>query len=189
LQARATQDLNAMADTHSRIRTTTTVYRGRVFAVTVDQVTLPNGRTVQMEVVRHPGSVVLLAMPAPDRIVLIRQYRYAADQWLWELPAGSRGPGEAPETAASRECHEEIGRIPGQVERLGTLFPSPGFCDETMIFFRLTRLRGPLPTDPVAAQDADELLEPRDFAIADARQMVRDGTIIDMKTAFGLSLI
>ena len=178
-----------MTETPSRIRTTTTVYRGRVFSVTVDHVTLPNGRTVQMDVVRHPGSVVLLAMPSSDRIELVRQYRYAVDQWLWELPAGGLAPGEEPEAAASRECHEEIGRIPGQVERLATLFPSPGFCDETMTFLRLTRLRDPLPADPPAVQDADEVLEARDYAIDEAREMVRSGAIIDLKTAFGLSLI
>ncbi len=178
-----------MADTQSRIQATETIYRGRVFTVHVDRVTLPNGRTVAMEVVRHPGSVVLIAMPAPDHVVLLRQYRYAVDRWLWELPAGGLAPGEAAEAAAIRECHEETGRIPGRVERLGMLFPTPGFCDEAMIFFRLTGLRNPGPTDPPAAQDADELLDAQTFEIAEARQMVRAGAIIDLKTAYGLSLI
>jgi ADP-ribose pyrophosphatase len=178
-----------MADVQPRILGRETVYSGRIFAVTVDRIALPNGRTVTMDVVRHPGSVVLLPMPAPDRIVLIRQYRYAVDRWLWELPAGGVAPGEAPDAAARRECHEEIGKIPGLVEPLGTRFPSPGFCDEAMIFFRLTHLRDPLATDPPASQDADELIEAQEFAMADARQMVRDGAIVDMKTAYGLSLI
>ena len=178
-----------MTNAQSRVQATRTVHSGRVFAVKVDRVRLPNGRDVEMEVVRHPGSVVLVPMPAPDRIVLVRQYRYATDQWLWELPAGSLAPGEKLEEAAGRECHEEIGRIAGQIERLGTFYPSPGFCDETMTFFRLTRLRDPLPTDPPANLDFNELLEVQEFVIDDARQMVRTGTIIDMKTALGLMLI
>ena len=63
---------------------------------------------------RHPGSVVLLPMTAPDRILLVRQYRYVVDRWLWELPAGTLEPNESLEAAALRECHEEVGKIAGR---------------------------------------------------------------------------
>ena len=76
------------------------VYRGRVFSLSVDRVTLPSGHTVDMDVVRHPGSVVLLPMPAPDQLILIRQYRYAVDRFIWELPAGSLEAGRGSEPAA-----------------------------------------------------------------------------------------
>ena len=178
-----------MTDTPPQLLGTQAVYRGRTFAVDIDEVTLPNGRTVTMEIVRHRGSVVLLAMPAPDRIVLVRQYRYAAARWLWELPAGGLEPGEAAEAAAAQECHEEVGRIPGRIDRLGTFLPSPGFCDETMTFFRLTELRDPSPADAPAVRDADEVLEVQEFTVAEARRMVRDGAILDLKTAFGLTLV
>src|SRR5437762_12128799 len=98
------------------------LFQGRIFTISVDRVTYPDGRTVNMEVVRHPGSVVLLPMPAPARIVLVRQYRYAVDKWLWELPAGTLEPDEEPEAAALRECHEEIGKIADHAQRLMTLY-------------------------------------------------------------------
>ncbi len=69
------------------------IYQGRIFTVEVDRVELPSGHTVSMEIVRHGGSVVMLPMPDPDRIILIRQYRYTIDRWIWELPAGSLKPG------------------------------------------------------------------------------------------------
>jgi len=178
-----------MPEHRSRIVASHNVYRGRILSLSVDQVVLPNGHRTAMEVVRHGGSVVLLVMPAGDRVVLTHQYRYAVDRWLWELPAGGIEPGESPEAAARRECHEEVGKIAEAVESIGTLFPTPGYCDEAMTFFRLTRIRDPLQTDPIATQDSDELLEAGEFTIDEARRMVRDGSIVDLKTAFGLSLV
>src|SRR6185436_18690546 len=107
----------------------------------VDTVAYPDGRIVKFEAVRHPGSVVVIPMPARDRVILVKQYRHVVGQWLWELPAGGIEPGEKPHAAALRECHEEIGQVAGHAEPLGTYFPSPGFCDETMNFFLLTDLR------------------------------------------------
>lgn len=167
----------------------TIAFQGRIFTVSVDRVTYPDGRTVNMEVVRHPGSVVMIPMPAPARVVLVRQYRYVVDKWLWELPAGTLEPGEEPEAAALRECHEEVGRIAGRAQHLSTLYPSPGFCDEVMSFFLLTELRNRRPGEAPPAQDPDELLNVKEFSVADARQMLRKGEILDMKTALGLTLI
>ena len=79
-------------------------------------------------------------MPAADAVILIRQYRYTIDRWIWELPAGTLKPGEDPAAGAARECEEEIALVPGRVERLRALYPTPGFCDEQMIFFRCTEL-------------------------------------------------
>jgi ADP-ribose diphosphatase len=171
------------------IRDSQTVFRGRVFNVTVDRVAYPDGRIVTMEVVHHRGSVVLLPMPAPDRIILIRQYRYVVDQWLWELPAGSLEPNESLDAAALRECHEEIGKIAGRSQRLGTCFPTPGFCDEAMNFFLLTDLRDRRPDELAPHQDPDELLTVKEFSVGDVRNMIRAGEIVDMKTVVGLTLI
>src|SRR5262245_7982751 len=128
------------------------VYDGRIFDVTVDRVRLPHGREATLELVRHDGSVVLLPITADGRVLLVRQYRHAAGRFLWELPAGSLEAREDPEAAAMRECHEELGLIPGRIERLLTLFPTPGFCTETMTFFQIMDLRTPSADDPPAHQ-------------------------------------
>ena len=82
-------------------------------------------------------------MTDAGEVVLVRQYRHAIGRWAWELPAGSLKHGEDPEKAAIRECHEEIGLIPARMERLGAFFPTPGYCDEEMNFYRATGLRAP----------------------------------------------
>ena len=148
-----------------------------------------DGRLVQMEIVRHPGSIVLLPMTATDRILLVRQYRYAVDRWLWELPAGTLEANENPHAAALRECHEEVGKIAGNAEKLLSFFPSPGFCDEEMHFFRLTNLRERFDSEAPAHQDPDEILKVKEFAVDEVRRMIRLGEICDMKTALGLTLL
>ncbi len=163
-------------------------YSGRIFRVEVDRVTLPSGHTLDMEIVRHPGSVVILPVPAPGSVILIRQYRYTIDRWIWELPAGTLRPGEDPAAAAARECEEEIGLVPGRVTRLQGYFPTPGFCDEEMIYCRCDDLRPPAP-DSTVRKDEDEEIEPRTFTVAEARAMVASGEIVDLKTMAGLTLL
>jgi ADP-ribose pyrophosphatase len=162
------------------------VFKGRVFSVEVSQVTLPNGREVTAEVVRHPRSVVIIPMPSSGSVILIRQYRFPVNQWLWELPAGSVDDGEEPEAAARRECHEEIGQVPQALMRLGTFVPTPGYCDEQMVFFKASSLE--TPAEP-ATPDEDEDIEMKTFTIVEARDMIRRGEISDMKTIVGLRLI
>jgi ADP-ribose pyrophosphatase len=172
----------------ARLESRRSIYTGRIFQLDVDRVQLPSGHTVDLEIVRHPGSVVLIPMPSPDEVVLIRQFRYSIDRWIWELPAGSRNADEDPDAAAARECEEEIGLVPGRVERLRSFYPTPGFCDEEMIFYRCTELGEPAP-DSTAHKDEDEDLEPRTFTLAEARALLGRGEIVDMKTAVGLSLV
>lgn len=162
------------------------VYHGHVFDVDRDRVRMPNGREVTVDVVRHARSVVLLPVPEPGHVVLVRQYRYAVNRWLWELPAGSVDEREDPEHAARRECHEEIGQVPDTVVRLASLYPTPGYCDEEMFFFRLSGLTKPAES---AEADEDEDIEVRVFSLPDAREMVRHGEITDMKTIVGLTMI
>ena len=178
-----------MSEALPELKHSDVVYQGRVFNITVDRVAFPDGRVVKMECVRHRGSVVLLPMTAPDRILLVRQYRYVVNQWLWELPAGTLEPNEGLEAAALRECHEEVGKIAGRVKKLSSLFPSPGFCDENMHFFLLTDLRDRLPGEPAPHQDPDEILNVKEFSVSEVREMVRTGQIADMKTAVGIALV
>jgi ADP-ribose pyrophosphatase len=166
----------------------TTVHTGRIFRVEIDVVTLPTGHEVDMEIVRHPGSVVLIPIPEPGKIILIRQYRYTIDRWIWELPAGSLKPNEDPDQAAPRECEEEIGLVPHKITRLRGYYPTPGFCDEIMTYYRCEDLRAPAPNS-TAKQDEDEEIEPRTFTMDEARALVRTGEIVDLKTLAGLSLI
>lgn len=178
-----------MTDTSpAHLRSRTVIREGRIFRIEVDEVTLPTGHTVEMEVIRHPGSVVLLPVPASGQIVLIRQYRYTIDRYIWELPAGSLKPAEDPDAAAVRECEEEIGLVPGRIERLAAFYPTPGFCDELMIFYRCTDL-GPPPADSSAKKDEDEDIEPRTFTLDEARGLVASGEIVDLKTVAGLTLL
>ena len=160
------------------------VHRGRAFRTRRDRVRLPNGREATMDVVRHPVSVILVPLPDPGRVILVRQYRYAVDRWIWELPAGNVEPGEDREAAALRECAEETGWTARRVERMGAFYPSPGYCDEVMLFYRLTEL-----TETARlALDADEVLEPRIFTLDTARRMIAEGPVADMKSALGLRL-
>ena len=164
------------------------VFTGRVFSVEVDKVRLPNGREHEVAVVRHPPAVVLIPMQDSHRVILVRQYRHSVRRELWELPAGSVDQGESAEAAARRECAEETGLVPHRIEQLGAFYPTPGYCDEQMIFFRVSDLRAPEPGSPFAP-DEDEDIHATAFAIDEARQMVARGEIVDLKTAYGLTLI
>lgn len=174
--------MNEDAEVISRER----AFEGKVFNVDRERVKLPHGPTVTVDVVRHTKSAVILPVPEPGQVILIRQYRHAVNRWLWEVPAGSVDEGESPEAAAKRECHEEIGQVPQTVVRLAALYPTPGYCDEEMVFFRVSGL-----TDPseAATVDEDEHIEARTFTLREARDMIRRGEIVDMKTVVGLGLI
>jgi 8-oxo-dGTP pyrophosphatase MutT (NUDIX family) len=164
------------------------VYRGRVFSVEVETRRLPGGGDHEVAIVRHPPSVVLIPVPDAGHVILVRQYRHSLGRELWELPAGSVEAGESASEAAARECEEEIALRPGHVERLISLYPTPGYCDEEMIFFRVADLRQP-PADSPHKPDDDEEILAREVTIAEARAMVERGDIIDLKTAYGLTLI
>jgi ADP-ribose pyrophosphatase len=178
-----------MSEAPPDLKRSDVVYKGRVFTVTVDRVAFADGRLVNMECVRHRGSVVLLPMTAPDRILLVRQYRYVVGRWLWELPAGTLEADGPADAAALRECHEEVGKIAGRAEKLASFFPSPGFCDEEMNFFLLTDLRDRRSDESAPHQDPDEVLAVREFPLEEVRRMIAKGDILDMKTAVGMTLM
>src|SRR5688572_2483499 len=178
-----------MSEALPELKQSETIYKGRVLSISVDHVAYPDGRVVKMECVRHRGSVVLLPMTMPDRILLVRQYRYVVDRWLWELPAGTLEVDESAEAAALRECQEEVGKIAARARKLLSFFLSHGFCDEEMNFFLLTDLRDRRPGEAAPHQDPDEILNVKEFSVQEVRDMVRAGEIVDMKTALGVTLI
>src|SRR5215510_5755643 len=164
------------------------VFKGRVFAVEAGQKVFPNGITHRVEIVRHAPSVVLIPIEDDGRVVLIRQFRAPLDRVIWEFPAGRVDPGESEDAAARRECEEEIGRVPHRIERIRGLYPAPGFCDERLIFFQVSDLRLP-PPDSRHTPDEDEDIETRTTTVAEARAIVGRGEIVDLKTAYALTLL
>ena len=135
------------------------------------------------EVVRQRGSVAALPVLDDGRVVLVRQYRYAVDAFVWELPAGRRDPGETPEEGARRELEEEVGLRAGALEPLLVFWTTPGFCDEVMHLFRATGLE-PVPPRP----EADEKIESATFTLEEAIEMVKRGEIREGKTLVALLL-
>jgi ADP-ribose pyrophosphatase len=164
------------------------VFTSRAFDVEVDRRRHPDGREQDVVIVRHRPSVVLIPVDDDGRLILVRQYRAPLDRHTWEFPAGSVEPGEFVEAAAARECEEEIGLVPGRLEHLGSWYPVPGYCDEQMIFFRLSQLRPPAPDSP-HKPDEDEEIETKTLSIDEARAMANRGEIVDLKTAFALTFL
>jgi len=157
------------------------VYEGKVLSLDVDEVEEPGGVRALREVVRHRGSVAALPVLEDGRVVLVRQYRYAVGEPVWELPAGRLDPGETPEEGARRELEEEVGLRAGRLEPLSVFYTTPGFCDETMHLFRGTDLM-PVPARP----EADERIEAKVVALDEARAMVYRGEVREGKTLVAL---
>ena len=165
-----------------------TIYKGRVFSVETGRRRFPNGTEHDVAIVRHAPSVVLIPFDADGRVIVVRQYRAPLDREIWEFPAGRLDEGESAEDAARRECEEEIGVVPHRLERLGAFYPAPGFCDEQLIFFRVSDLRQPPPESP-NQPDEDEDITTRAMPVAEVRAMLQRGEIVDLKTAYALTLI
>jgi ADP-ribose diphosphatase len=164
----------------SKVLSSKTVFQGRVFHVTRDNVTEPNGVTAIREVIRHSGSVVILAIdrtsPEPG-VLLERQYRYAAGDYLLELPAGRIDPGENALTAGKRELLEETGYTARKWTKVLFFYPSPGFLQETMTVFLAENLKS-----GIAQPEADERIEHSFYPLSSLIRRIKTGTIRDGKT-------
>ncbi len=156
------------------------VYRGPVFHVTTDRVQEPGGIAVRRDVVRHTGSIVILAVDdsrSEPRVLLARQYRHPAKDYLWELPAGRIDAGESELAGAKRELMEETGYTAAHWQRALFFYASPGFLDETMAVYLATGLkRGK------AQPEEDEVIQKRMFPLSQLVRMVMSGSIRDGKT-------
>ncbi len=168
----------------AKVLSSRVVYRGPVFGVTTDRVQEPGGIAARRDVVRHQGSVVIMAVDdtgAEPRILLARQYRHAAQRYLWELPAGRIDHGESELAGAKRELLEETGYTALHWQRALFFFASPGFLDETMAVYLATGLkRGK------AQPEEDELIQKRMFPLSRLVRMIMRGVIIDGKTISGI---
>jgi NTP pyrophosphohydrolases including oxidative damage repair enzymes len=161
-------------------------YTGRVISLDVDTVRFPDGSTGELEMIRHPGAsavVPFLSDPKGEdpQVLMIRQYRYAADGYMYEIPAGRLDPGESPHDCAVRELKEETGCTAERFDHLLTMYTTPGFTDEKIHLFMATGL--------VAGEtkhEADEFLDLHPMRLSRALEMVEAGGIQDAKTALGL---
>ena len=178
-----------MKKREAQVRRSEVVFRGRLFRVRRDLVEEPAlrgepaGPPVMREIIEHAGSVVVLPVLADGRVLLVRQYRYAARDFLWELVAGGIDRGEKPLQAARRELKEETGYDARRFEPLLSFFPSPGILTEVMHLFRATGLR-PGRAEP----EADEALEMRAFSRRQLERMLKRGSLRDAKTVLGVLL-
>jgi ADP-ribose pyrophosphatase len=171
------------ANSRARRLSSRRIYSGKVLSLDLDEVEEPGGVHTTREVVRHAGSVAVLAIQDDGRIVLVRQYRYPVDDFVWELPAGRLDHGESPEQAAQRELQEEIGFKAGALRKIAFFHTTPGFCDEAMHVFRATGL-APSP----AKGDEDERIEVRAFTLSELEGMIDRGEIREGKTMVAILL-
>ena len=162
------------------------VYTGRVVHLDVDTVRFPDGSTGEMEMLRHPGAAAVLPFASDPRgadptVLMIRQYRYATGGPLFEIPAGRLDPGEAPEHCARRELQEEVGVTAGRLERLTTIWTTPGFTDERIHLFWAADL-----TAGAHAREADEFIEVVPKPLSEVLGMVKRGEICDGKSVVAI---
>jgi ADP-ribose diphosphatase len=160
------------------------IYTGRVLNLDLDTVRFPNGSSGELEMIRHPGAAAVLPVLSADdaedpQLLLIRQYRYAADGPIWEVPAGRLEDGEDPEACARRELLEETGATAGRWARLTTVYTTPGFTDERIHFFVARDL---IVNQDATRREADEFMEVKALPVSQVLGMIRTGEVTDAKT-------
>jgi ADP-ribose pyrophosphatase len=160
-----------------------TIYRGRVFELVRENVTLENGTTTDVEFIEHPGAAAIVPFLNDNRILMLRQYRHAFKKVIWEIPAGTLDPREEVLSCARRELVEETGYSAGQWHRLGEIMPVPGYSNERIHIFLAGELQS-------AAQnlDADEVIQVQDVEFQEALRMIGRGEIQDAKSIAGLTM-
>ena len=167
-----------------KLLSTKQMYSGRVLKLDLDTVLLPNGRTTELEILRHPGASAIVPLKEDGRVVLIRQLRHAAGGFIYEIPAGKLDLQEDPKDCAARELEEEVGYRAGFLELLTSIWTAPGFTDEVIHIFQGTNLE-----KGIQALDQDEVLEIVEWPLEEAMARIQDGTIRDAKTIIGLQMV
>ena len=162
----------------------TLIKKGRVFNFYVENITLPNSVTLDMEIIRHPGAAAIVPVTADGMVLLLKQYRHAVGGYIWEIPAGTLDAGESALACARRELAEETGYTARHFEKLATITPLPAYSDERIHIYLATGL-------DAAAQnlDADELLSVHSVDLSRCLEMIAVGEIQDAKTICGLQLV
>jgi ADP-ribose pyrophosphatase len=154
-----------------------TIRKGRVFDLTVESITLPNGVHIDLEIIRHPGAAAIVPLGADNEVIMLKQYRHAVGGNLWEIPAGTLDAGEAPLDCARRELAEETGLIAESWESMGAVTPVPGYSDERIHLFLARHL-----TPSTQSLDPDEVIEVHSIPLQEVVAMIHAGEIEDAKT-------
>lgn len=156
-------------------------YKGKFLEMVTEEISLPNGRTATLDLIRHPGAAAVVPFLDDENVLLIRQYRHAAGGTILEIPAGKLEPGEPPEVCAARELEEETGQRPGRVEFLGSILTTPGFTDEKIHLYAAFDL------EPVkSALEVDEIIEEVPMSLAEALELIWSGRLTDAKSVVAL---
>ena len=167
----------------AKIHHQTVIHKGRAFRFVKETVTLENGVTVDLELVRHPGASAMVPFIRKDTLILLKQYRHAVGRFIWEIPAGTLSPNETPMDCARRELVEETGYSANTWKKLGEITPVPGYSDERIHIF--------LAKDLASAEqnlDKDEVLDVHEIRFKEALKMIARGDIQDGKTICGLHM-
>ena len=160
------------------------IYKGRIVNLNLETVKLPNGHTVELEIIHHPGAAAVVPMQDDRTVILIRQYRHAAGGYIYEIPAGKLHPGEDPRECAQRELEEEIGYRAGSLDLVVSAYTTPGFTDEVIHIFKAMQLQK-------GRQNLgqDEVLAIVEFPLEKTITMIQEGVIKDAKTIVGLQCV
>ena len=167
-----------------KIKKSQEIYRSKIIRLCDDEIELANGRSLRREILHHPGSVAIVPVLDKDKVILIKQFRYAAGDFLWEIPAGTREKNETAEQCAHRELKEETGYQARGLKEIINFYPTPGVSSEIIYIFKAAGL-----IKSRAQREKDEFLKVKKFSFKEAIGLIKKGKIIDAKTIIGLLLL
>lgn len=160
-----------------------TVFKGRLINLSVEWRKFPNGNTIRLEVIKHPGAALIVPFITKNKIVMIRQYRPVINQYIWELPAGTLGKGESPLECAKREIVEETGFKARSFKQIGVIYPAPGYTSEKIIIFKACGL-----VSVERHLEEDEVIAAKVLNLNQVKTLLKTGKIVDAKTICALAL-
>ncbi|MBD3246035.1 MAG: NUDIX domain-containing protein [Candidatus Omnitrophica bacterium] len=160
------------------------IYEGKIVNLSVESRTLPTGVDTTLEIIRHPGAVLIIPYAGPGAVLMLRQYRPVVEEYLWEFPAGTLDPGESIRECARRELREETGYSARRFKKCGVIYPAPGYSNETIVLYEARELRMGLPD-----REEDEIIEVRELTLPRVMSLCSNGKIKDAKTLSALQYL